>query len=74
MTTTAKTKPRAQKSTSPKAKSPTTARRKAAVVVAAQPVVENRRSSERTGFVDLLAAGKGFVDKRCCLVACLSLH
>ncbi len=55
MTTTAKTKPRAQKSTSPKAKSPTTARRKAAVVVAAQPVVENRRSSERTGFVDLLA-------------------
>jgi hypothetical protein len=55
MTTTAKNKSRAPKSTSPKAKSPTTARRKAAVVVAAEPVVENRRSGERTGFVDLLA-------------------
>lgn len=55
MTTTAKNKSRAPKSTSTKAKSPTTARRKAAVVVAAEPVVENRRSGERTGFVDLLA-------------------
>jgi hypothetical protein len=47
--TTAKTKPRAPKTPKP------TARRKAAVVVAAEPVVENRRSSERTGFVDVLA-------------------